>query len=183
MRIIGGRFRGRRLATVAGPVRPTADRVREAIFNILGDRVRDAAVLDLYAGTGALGLEALSRGAATVVFVEQHRRVLQLLQRNLALLGLTSQARILAGRVLGILPRLARSGCRFNLVFLDPPYGHGLAAATLKTLASLDLVQPGGLVVVEHHRAEELAPAYAALHRSDCRTYGTTCVSFYQPLA
>ncbi|MGC8787075.1 MAG: 16S rRNA (guanine(966)-N(2))-methyltransferase RsmD [Anaerolineae bacterium] len=180
MRIIGGRFRGRRLAAVSGPVRPTADRVREAIFNILGERVQGATVLDLYAGTGALGLEALSRGAAQVVFVEQHHQVRHLLQRNLTALGVADQARLVAGRVLPTLPQLARGGQRFDLVFLDPPYGLGLAAATLKVLAAHNLVKTGGLVVVECHRTEELAPAYPPLHRCDCRTYGTTSISLYQ---
>lgn len=180
MRIIGGQFRGRRLAAVRGPVRPTADRIREAIFNILGDRARSAAVLDLYAGTGALGLEALSRGAASVVFVEQHHRVRQLLQANVAALGLEGQTRILAGRVLQLLPQLARAGPRFDLVFLDPPYGRGLAAATLRALAAGRLIRAGGVVVAEHHRTEELASSYPPLQRSDCRTYGTTAISFYQ---
>lgn len=179
MRIIGGQFRGRRLAAVAGPLRPTADRVREAVFNILGDRVAGASVLDLFAGTGALGLEALSRGAAAAVFVEHHPRVLQLLQRNIGLLGVGGQAEILAGRVSQVLPRLARQGRQFDLVFLDPPYGQGLAASTLRHLAALTLVRPGGLVVAEHHRDEELASAYPPLQRDDRRTYGTTSVSFY----
>ena len=179
MRIIGGRLKGRRLTGVKGQIRPTADRVREAIFNILGPDVDDSLVLDLFAGTGALGIEALSRGARTAVFVEKHPSALQVLRRNLAQCGLNEVSRVLPLPTEKALPRLAAAGEYFSLIFLDPPYGHGLAAANLLLLAKINLVAPGGLIVVEHSRLEDLADTYQHLRRDDLRRYGATMVSFY----
>lgn len=179
MRIIGGRLKGRRLAGVRGQIRPTADRVREAIFNILGADVIDARVLDLYAGTGALGLEALSRGAQAAVFVENQASALQVLHRNLAQCGLQEVGRILPLPVGRALPKLAAAGERFFLIFLDPPYGQNLAAATIVLLARHHLVSPGGLIIAEHSRREELAATYLNIERIDQRRYGATLISFY----
>jgi len=180
VRIIGGRLRGRRLAGVKGLMRPTADRVREAIFNILGGAVAGAQVLDLFAGTGALGIEALSRGAAGAIFVEEHRTSLVVLRRNLALCGLTDVGHIYPLPVQKALPQLAAQGKSFNLIFLDPPYEKGLAGRTLALLARLPLLDPYGIIAVEHSRAEALAEAYEALVGTDRRHYGGTMVSFYQ---
>jgi 16S rRNA (guanine966-N2)-methyltransferase len=179
LRIIGGRLKGRRLVGVKGQIRPTADRVREAIFNILGSEVNDTLVLDLFAGTGALGIEALSRGARNAVFVENHKSALQILQRNLGHCGLTEVSRILPWPTLKALPRLAASGEKFSLIFLDPPYGQGIPATILTALAQKNLVTPSGHIVVEHSRQEDLADAYECLVRSDQRRYGATLVSFY----
>ncbi|MGQ9919754.1 MAG: 16S rRNA (guanine(966)-N(2))-methyltransferase RsmD [Desulfobacca sp.] len=180
MRIIGGRLRGRRLAGVKGRLRPTADRVREAIFNILGDLVEGAQVLDLFAGTGALGIEALSRGASGAIFVEEHRTSLAVLRRNLALCGLTDVGHIYPLPVQKALPQLAAQGQRFTLILLDPPYEQGLAGRTLALVARLPLLDGHGIITVEHSRAEELAEAYEALVCTDRRRYGGTMVSFYQ---
>lgn len=180
MRVIGGRLKGRRLAGVKGRLRPTADRVREAVFNILGPAVEGAQVLDLFAGTGALGIEALSRGAAGAVFVEEHRASLDVLRRNLTLCGLTDVGHIYVLPVQKALPHLATQGQRFRLIFLDPPYEKGLAGRTLALLARLSLLDTHGIIVVEHSRAEELAAAYGAWVCSDRRHYGGTMVSFYQ---
>ncbi len=182
MRIIGGRLRGRRLATVKGTIRPTAARVREAIFNILADRVQGSQVLDLFAGTGALGIEALSRGAAGVVFVEHHRTSLQVLERNLRLCGLAKVCQIYPMPVQQALPRLAGQGKKFQVIFLDPPYAQGWAGRTLALLARLPLLDPSATIVVEHSRVEELATAYDGLVCQDRRLYGDTAVSFYHPI-
>jgi 16S rRNA (guanine966-N2)-methyltransferase len=179
VRIIGGRLKGRRLTGVRGQIRPTADRVREAIFNILGDEVSESLVLDLFAGTGALGIEALSRGARQAVFVESHKSALQVLQRNLAQCGLNEMSRVLPLPAHKALPRLAAAGERFSLIFLDPPYGYGLAAANVLLLAKHNLVAPSGQVIVEHNRSEELAAAYQDLVQHDQRRYGATLISFY----
>lgn len=179
MRIIGGRLKGRRLAAVRGQIRPTADRVREAIFNILGPEVDDSLVLDLFAGTGALGLEALSRGARSAIFVENHKSALQVLQRNVSQCGLTGVSRVLPLPAAKALSRLAATGEQFSLIFLDPPYGFGLAANTVALLAQQNLVTSSGRIVAEHSRLEELAAVYQPLERSDQRRYGATMVSFY----
>jgi 16S rRNA (guanine966-N2)-methyltransferase len=179
LRIIGGRLKGRRLAGVRGQIRPTADRVREAIFNILGADVEDCQVLDLFAGTGALGIEALSRGARNAVFVENHKSALHVLQRNLSKCGVTEASRILPLPAGKALPRLAAAGEHFSLIFLDPPYGYGIPEAMLVLLAQKNLVAPNGQIIVEHSRGEELAADYQHLVRQDQRRYGTTLISFY----
>lgn len=179
MRIIGGRLKGRRLAGVKGQIRPTADRVREAIFNILGPEVPGSLVLDLFAGTGALGIEALSRGAVAAVFVENHSTSLQVLRRNLSQCALSEVSRIIPLAAEKALPRLAATGERFSLVFLDPPYGRGLADSTLLLLARKNLLAPDGYVIVEHSRLENLTEQYQDLRRHDQRRYGATLISFY----
>jgi 16S rRNA (guanine966-N2)-methyltransferase len=179
LRIIGGLLKGRRLVGVRGQIRPTADRVREAIFNILGSDVNDGQVLDLFAGTGALGIEALSRGARKAVFVENHQSALHVLQRNLTNCGLTAVSRIMplpAGKALS---RLAAAGEHFSLIFLDPPYGQGIPDTILLLLAQKNLLAPNGRIIVEHSRLEELAAAYQHLRRQDQRRYGATLISFY----
>ncbi len=153
--------------------------MREAIFNILGPDVTDTQVLDLFAGTGALGIEALSRGARSAVFVENHKSALQIVQRNLAQCGLTEMSRIIPLSAIKALTRLAVSGERFSLIFLDPPYGYGIPATILPELAQKNLVAPSGQIIVEHGRLEDLAVTYQHLVRSDQRRYGATLVSFY----
>jgi 16S rRNA (guanine966-N2)-methyltransferase len=179
MRIIAGTLKGRRLAPVHGRIRPTAAKVREAVFNILGDAVLGARVLDLFAGTGALGIEALSRGAAATVFVEDHPGALQVLRRNLEDLGLGGQATVWPLPVMAALKKLAGRGEGFSLAFLDPPYGGGEADAALKALASLNLCRPGARVVVEHSRRQALPAECGPLRRLQVRRYGDTQVAFY----
>jgi len=179
MRIIAGAFKGRRLAPVKGRIRPTAAKVREAVFSILGPAVNGVRVLDLFAGTGALGIEALSRGAAEAVFVEDHPEALKVLRRNLAALGLTDRTIVWPLPVIVALKKLAGRSERFGLAFLDPPYGGGDAAAALSALASLNLLQPGARVVVEHSRREILPEACGPLGRLEVRRYGDTQVAFY----
>jgi 16S rRNA (guanine966-N2)-methyltransferase len=179
MRIIAGAFKGRRLAPVKGRIRPTAAKVREAIFNILGPGVSGVRVLDLFAGTGALGIEALSRGAAAAVFVEEHPEALTVLRRNLVDLGLADRTTVWPLPVATALKKLAGRGERYGLVFLDPPYGGGVAAAALSTLASLKLLLPGARVVVEHSRRESLPEVCGPLTLFSVRRYGDTQAAFY----
>jgi 16S rRNA (guanine966-N2)-methyltransferase len=152
MRIVGGRFRGRRFAAPCSPtIRPTSDRLREALFNILahsyGDPVTGARVLDLFAGTGALGLEALSRGAAFALFVDQGAEARALIRQNVATLGLGGVTRIYRrdATKLGPVYPLAP----FSLAFLDPPYGKGLAERALASARDGGWLTPEALVVVE----------------------------------
>jgi|UniRef100_A0A7C3SJU5 16S rRNA (guanine(966)-N(2))-methyltransferase RsmD len=180
MRIIAGVFKGRRLAAVKGRMRPTSDKVREAIFNILGAGVLGAKVLDLFAGTGALGLEALSRGAQSAVFVEEHPAALAVLRQNIHRLGLADRTEVLPMPVRAGLKKLASQKASFDLVFLDPPYGSGLAAATLRELAVLPLLSPAARVVAEHSRREVLPDRLYGLERVELRRYGDTQVAFYE---
>ncbi len=180
MHIIAGSFKGRRLAPIKGRIRPTAAKVREAIFSILGEAVAGARVLDLFAGTGALGIEALSRGAREVVFVEDHPEALKVLRRNLEGLCLGARSMVLPVPVATALKRLAPRGERFSLAFLDPPYGGGLAAGSLASLAATQLLLPRGWVVAEHSRRESLPESCGDLRQVMTRRYGDTQVAFYQ---
>ena len=149
MRIVAGKWRGRTLRAPKGQsVRPTLDRVREAVFAILGGRVEGRAVLDLFAGTGAMALEALSRGASSAVLVEADPRVFEVLRGNMETLGAGGAEALLldyrrAARV------LRAQGKRFDLVFLDPPYGKGLGSAAAGELVRAGLIAPGAVVVAE----------------------------------
>jgi 16S rRNA (guanine966-N2)-methyltransferase len=180
VRIIAGSFRGHSLKAPGGRgTRPTADRVREALFSILGD-VDGLVVLDLFAGSGALGLEALSRGAADATFVEEARPALQALRENVAALELADRATVLAGEVATALRRLAGQGRRFGLVFLDPPYARAGAPETLADLVALGLLVPGAWVVVEHASRDAAPDAPPQLERRFERVYGDTTLTFHR---
>ncbi|MGK3988102.1 16S rRNA (guanine(966)-N(2))-methyltransferase RsmD [Sorangium sp. So ce136] len=179
MRVIAGRLGGRRLAAPRGEgTRPTADRVREALFSSLGD-VTGALVCDLYAGTGALGIEALSRGARRAVFVESGRPALATLRENLAALGLDEAARVVPLPVERALELLRDEG-PFDLALLDPPYAAlaKAAAAAARLAGPLGLLAPAGRLVLEHARRDP-PPEIAGLTCAAVRTYGDTAVSFY----
>ncbi len=180
MRIISGEARGRRLRAPRGAAtRPTADRVREALFNILGD-VTGLAVLDLFAGTGALGLEALSRGAAGAVLVDHADAAVRVIQANVATLGYQERARVVRLDVGRALRLLERQGGRYDLIFIDPPYEGSAATVTLDALGSGSLLAPNGLVVVEHDTRNRPAEQHGLLRLGERRKYGQTEVSFYQ---
>ncbi len=187
MRIIGGTARGRKLSAPGTRfkgqlVRPTSDRAREAIFNILGPLVQDSRVLDLFAGTGALGLEALSRGARSAVFVEQHPGVIALIRKNIEHCGFSDRSQVVKrdlAKGLFFLQQLAPSS-GFDLVFLDPPYGKGLAGKILRDLADCRLVRMNGVVVAEESAAESLPEAVQRLHLFDRRHYGEAGFWFYR---
>jgi 16S rRNA (guanine966-N2)-methyltransferase len=149
MRVSTGRYKGRELAYPRAGLRPTKAITRQAIFNIVGSRVRGAKVCDLYAGGGSLGIEALSRGAASVVFVEQQAAVFRFLRANVK--GL-SDATVVRGDVLRVLKKLSNAG--FDLVLADPPYLHGLVQPTIDRAAEFDVLGPDGWFVAEHHRQE-----------------------------
>jgi len=180
LRIIAGALKGRILAPVQGRTRPTAARVREAIFSILGTAVIEAQVLDLFAGTGALGIESLSRGAAAAVLVEDHPEALKGLRRNLANLGLEGRGRAMPLPAAAALRKLADQQERFDLVFLDPPYGGGLAQATLEALAGSGLLRPHALIVAEHSRREALPERFGLWQQQTLRRYGDTQVAVYR---
>ncbi len=181
IRIIGGARKGRKLRTIGGSrLRPTTDRVREAIFDILGDRVRGASVLDLFAGTGAMGIEALSRGAIRAVFVESHRPMTRVIRENLeGGEGVRGTSRIIGADVRRALRILERAGERFDIVFLDPPYGRGMALGSLKELSKSPILNEDARVVVEHSVRDHLDDAVGCLGVADRRRYGDTQVSFY----
>jgi 16S rRNA (guanine(966)-N(2))-methyltransferase RsmD len=182
MRVIGGHDRGRRLRAPRGlETRPTADRVRVTLFDVLGPAVAGARVLDLFAGTGAVGIEALSRGAARVVLVERDQAALRALRANLAALGASrAAARVLAGDVLRLLPAIGAEEGPFDLVFVDPPYATTLAGRTLEALTGARVCREGSEIVVQHSTRTEL-PAVPGLtpHRRP-RRFGDTALTFFR---
>ncbi len=179
MRIVAGKWGGRRLASPGGrAVRPTADRVREALFSILGERVAGARVLDLFAGTGALGLEALSRGAASAVFVESDPEAFAVLSRNVTTLGEEGTMRVRSDWRRAV-RRFSREGARFSLVFLDPPYGKGIAAAAARAIGRGGLAEPGAAVVVEESSKEPPGNYPPEWRVAAERRYGDTLVTVF----
>jgi len=160
-------------------LRPTSDRVKEAIFDILQNSVQGQRVLDLFAGTGAMGIEALSRGARRSIFVEGSRRSLEVLHKNLEACRLQEEAEVLPREVLAGIKTLSERGETFGLIFLDPPYGKGLARKTLRALSRESVLAPGVLIVAEHSPAEDLE-VIPFLERVDERKYGRTLVSFFR---
>ena len=189
MRVIAGTYRSRILRGLKGlALRPTSDRLRETLFNVLGPQVSGSRFLDLFAGTGAIGIEALSRGAAEAVFVENHAPAAALIRRNLASLDIRNGATVLAEDALRGMVLLARekkskiSG--FNYIFLDPPYARANEyARVLESLGSGNLLAPGGVVIAEHRRSFDLPEEAGALERYRVLPQGDAALSFYRRAA
>lgn len=184
MRIIAGTARGRRLfspGSGTSDIRPTSDRAREALFSILADRVCEARVLDLFAGTGAVGLEALSRGAASALFVDQGKSALALLHKNIQLCGFWEQSVVLKRdltRSLSFLQPCAPAG-GFTLVFIDPPYQSKQAERVIRELGRVEVVSPGGMLVAESSVADRLPESVSQFTLVDRRSYGEAGFWFY----
>jgi len=191
LRVIGGTAKGRRLQTppknsakkTGRPViRPTADRAREALFSIIGSEVENGAVLDLFAGTGALGLEALSRGARFAVFVDRNSQSIKLIRNNIELCGFSDRSSVIKrdlAKSLSFLEKLPdNSG--FSIIFIDPPYKKGLSSSMIKELSSGVLLASSGLVIVEDDADVELPISMGLLTLIDQRHYGDTGFWFYR---
>ncbi len=179
MQVIGGQFKRRKLLALPGrSTRPTSGKVREAVFNICARVVAGARVADLFAGTGAMGIEALSRGAAHAVFVESDRRAADLIKKNLAACRAEDRALVFCRDLLGNPGFLHQPGRDFDLVFMDPPYNRGAVAPALENLTKSGALAPGALAVIEHAPAESLPPASGPFEVFDQRKYGKTLVSF-----
>lgn len=183
MRIIGGSARGRRLAAFAGrTIRPTPDRVREALFSILYSRrgpFSGARVLDLFAGSGALGIEALSRGAVQACFVDSSPQAVATVRQNLELCGFTGKATVIMRDVWSVLQEVAGSG-GFDIVFADPPYGHDHAPRLLAQSAAVGLLAAGGILCIETAGDDRVPATAGNLRMIDQRRYGSTTIHVYQ---
>ncbi len=181
MRVIGGNVRGRRLKVPKSrSVRPTAGRVKESLFNILPHDLTDLRVLDLFAGTGNLTIEALSRGARDAVLIEASTQSGEVIRENLRRLGLTDRAKVWITPVSRGLRSLARRGEEFDLVFLDPPYEQQLVETTLQAIAAGGCLRQSGILVAEHSRREPVKRHYGKLTLDDQRRYGSTVLSFFR---
>lgn len=181
MRIIGGEFRSRLIAMPKGvEIRPTQDRVRESIFNIIGD-VSGKNALELFAGTGAFGIEALSRGARRATFVDNNFRCAETIRQNLESLGLEpARYDIMRTNALSVLARLAKEEEKYDLAFVDPPYHQGMARKTLINIDTYDIVSQSGLVIIEHFKKDALEAPLATLVMKDERRYGDTVISIFR---
>lgn len=182
MRIISGSAKGRKLVAPKGMrVRPTADRIKESLFNILTNLYEDFSAvrtLDIFAGTGSIGMEMLSRGGAHAVFVDNHRQSAAMVEKNLQLLGFTGKSSIVVEEALTALASLERKGERFGFIFLDPPYGKGHTEKVLDYLSHSLLLTDGGMVVAEFSVQEDIPTAFGTLQQFDRRVYGDTVLAF-----
>jgi 16S rRNA (guanine966-N2)-methyltransferase len=183
MRIIAGIYRGRHLHVLKGDkLRPTSDQLRETLFDVLGLRVEGAMFLDAYAGSGAVGLEALSRGARRAVFLEQHRPAVQLIRQNLEALQIESGFQVIKCQAAAGFERLSEEGLKFEFIFLDPPYAEIREYHhALRQLGRSLLLLPSSIVIVEHSRHCLLEDQYGSLTRSRLVRHGDSQLAFYRP--
>jgi 16S rRNA (guanine966-N2)-methyltransferase len=179
MRIIGGEARGRQIRLPKGCcIRPTADRVKKSLFDILAT-VEEVSFLDLFAGSGNVGMEALSRGARSTAFVEKEPRLVESIRSNLRMLGVESRAEVIAADAERGLGYLARRATRFDIIFADPPYEEGFVSIIMKWLESGSLLAINGIAVLQHSVREALEEPHAqSLVVTDQRRYGDTMLSF-----
>jgi 16S rRNA (guanine966-N2)-methyltransferase len=179
LRIIGGSLRGKKLHTVRGKqVRPTADRVREAIFNILSSRIHKAVVLDLFAGTGAFGIETISRGAEYAVFIDNSRAALSVIDRNIKACVYYDRTKIIKWDIKKNLNCIQAFEPAFNLVFMDPPYNKNITKQALLNLFQSNSLEQDACIIIEHAAAEPLEKDLGTFKIKDQRRYGKTLVSF-----
>ena len=188
MRVVAGKFKGRRLKTVKGlEVRPTADRVKETLFRIFGDQVVDADFLDLCAGTGSIGLEALSRGARSTTFVDRNHHCIRIIASNLEMCGYNRRhphIQLIHLDARKALVRLGKRKAKFDLIYFDPPYTSKIHEFCMRQIAEARLLSPAGVLVIEHRKIQEsnwtesLTLDKLVLSRQE--RYGDTMLSFYK---
>ena len=178
MRVITGKARGVTLKTPEGlQTRPTADRVKEALFSVIQFDVPAASVLDLFGGTGQLGIEALSRGAKSAVFVDESEKACRLIRENLKRTRLEQEGRVVRSDYLAY---LSRCGEKFDIIFLDPPYAEVFLENALKKITEIDILQSGGIIVTERPLGKELPYEFADYTRSKDYKYGNTLITLYR---
>ena len=178
MRVIAGTYKGRNLESTENyDIRPTTDKAKEALFSILMNEIPGSRVLDLFAGSGALGIEALSRGAESCVFVDHSRLSTALIKRNLASCGVREDARVVTGDYRKVLAGLAGS---FDIILMDPPYNKGLLPDGFELIRQQDLLAEDGYIVCEHRKEEELPEEICGFTREKERRYGIVKLSIYR---
>lgn len=158
--------------------RPTSDRLRETLFNIISPDVRDAVVLDLFAGTGALGIEALSRGAEHCTFIDNRKQAVDVIRHNISGCSLDTQTRVFSWDITRNLNCLKKSSNPFSLVFIDPPYYRNMVTGTLQNLLEMNVLKKNATIVIEHGSDETITIPKSPLTLDECRTYGKTSVTF-----
>ncbi|HST20722.1 MAG TPA: 16S rRNA (guanine(966)-N(2))-methyltransferase RsmD [Blastocatellia bacterium] len=181
VRIIGGSYRGRRLRAVEGlAVRPTSDRLRETLFNILAPRIEGNRFLDICAGSGAVGLEALSRGASEATFIDNSRRACSVIEANLQALGIKREATVINRDAVAALKRFAEESKQFDIAFLDPPYASGIYDSLMHTLATTALLSDDAIVIVEHRAKAPPESQYNDLKLFRELKQGESAIAFYK---
>jgi 16S rRNA (guanine966-N2)-methyltransferase len=180
VRVIGGVAKGRRLLGAGrGRTRPIPDNVKKSLFDILTPYIPESRCLDLFAGTGAIGIEALSRGAQWVTFVECEPAMIRVINGNLDVTGFKAQAEVIKGDVRRIIQVLHGKDEVSHIIFVDPPYGHGLVPVVLDILSIYNLLDPGGIVMARHERRQEVPKILGSLELARQERYGDTVASFY----
>ncbi|SES66421.1 16S rRNA (guanine(966)-N(2))-methyltransferase RsmD [Natronincola peptidivorans] len=181
MRIIAGKARGYRLITPKDfKIRPTSDRVKESIFNIIQNYIIDGIVIDLFAGTGSLGLEALSRNAEKVYFVDKDKDSIDIIKQNLSKMNLLAKGEIIHADVISAINNLTEKKVQADIIFMDPPYNKGLGNAALEDIDTSELLAPSGRIIIEHDKSEDMPIEMNKLHQFRRKDYGNTSVSFYK---
>ena len=180
MKILTGRLRGQKIEFKPNPhLRPTADKVRQAVFNMLQGEIEGKKVLDLYSGTGAFGIEALSSGAKTVVFVEKNAAQCRAIKRSLEFLKLPDRARVENSDAVKAIERFAAEALTFDLIFLDPPYEKGLALQTLRAISETPIFHEGSLVICETGEEEPIPQTIGRFHCVKNKRYGDTRILLF----
>ena len=180
MRVIAGTYKGRRLKTLEGfSVRPTSDRLRETLFNILAPRIEGTRFADICAGSGAIGIEALSRGAGEVIFIESSLKSARIISENLRNCGIRENYRVINRDALRTLKHFASEKAQFDIIYFDPPYGSDLYSPVMWSIAKNDLLAEDGVVIVEHRRQTPLAPNYDRLRPYRQVTQGESILTFF----
>ena len=180
MRIIAGQYKGRRLRTLSGQqLRPTSDRLRETLFNILQSRIEDASFLDVFAGSGAIGIEALSRGAKRAVFIESARRAVPMLEENIEHCEIGDSARVIPRDAIAALKFLASGGDRFDIIYIDPPYESDLYEPVLRLIAERKILADDGIVITERRKGGIAQKSYGDLRPYRELVQGDSVLTFY----
>jgi len=180
MRIIAGKFKGRKIIQpMLGTVRPTKDRIRESVFNIIAGEIAGTEVLDLFAGSGAYGIEALSRGASRAVFVEKSNKCCGIIKKNLQLFSIEAQTEVQTIDTFKSLELFTENQRKFDLIFSDPPYNKGLAKKTLIMINHYDILRPTGLLIIEHHKDEHICEVEKKLSLLKQKSYKDISISIF----
>ncbi len=180
MRVISGLYKGRKLRGPRGlDLRPTGDRLKETVFNILGPGLQDSVFVDAFSGTGSIGIEALSRGARRVIFIESGKEGISLIRQNLDLCGITAGFRVVSQDIFPALRSLGREGFSADTVYLDPPYGWRPYKDLIDTLVAVSIVGPSSSVILEHHRKSDVPEAGPGYQLTRRVRQGDNCLSFY----
>jgi 16S rRNA (guanine966-N2)-methyltransferase len=180
LRIISGEFRGRKLEKLEGmDIRPTTDRVKESLFNMLGARLFDCVFLDLFAGTGGIGIEAYSRGASKIVFIDESSKSIKVLKSNLEMLMLLDKVEVYNTDYINAINKLALDNRKFDIIFIDPPYLKGFAQNALIHINDNNLINENGIIVIEHDIQDKMPESVGNLNLQRQKKYGNTMLSFF----